>query len=81
MGKKLMSVRVEGNEKVWSFNFYGDPKYVKEWENDGLVIDEILNQIPVWAVNAGLLRPWVFFQDLFNFNNPFKRPQPQPPKE
>jgi hypothetical protein len=72
MGKKLLSVTVQGKEKKWSFNFYEDPKYIQEWRNDGLVIYEILNTVPVWVVDFGLLKPWVFFQDVFNFKNPFK---------
>ena len=72
MSKKLMSVAVRGNNKEWSFNFYGDPKYLDGWRTDGLIVDEIENVIPAWVVNAGLIRPWCFFQDLFNFKNPFK---------
>lgn len=72
MGKKLLSVTVQGKEKTWTFNFYEDPKYIKDWRNDGLVIDEMLNIIPVWVVNCGLLKPWIFIQDVFNFKNPFK---------
>ncbi len=72
MSKKLLSVTVKGNDKTWSFNFYEDTKYIDEWRKDGLVIDEILNVIPVWVVNMGLTRPWCFMQDIFNFKNPFK---------
>lgn len=72
MGKKLLSVTVQGKEKTWIFNFYEEPKYIQDWRNDGLVIDEILNTVPVWIVDCGLLKPWVFFQDVFNFKNPFK---------
>jgi len=65
--KKLYSVEIRGVEKHWSFPFYGDSKYLEEWRADGLEINEIINVIPEWVVNAGLLKPWVFFQDLFNF--------------
>ena len=73
MAKKLLSVTVKGNEKTWAFNFYGDPKLLDEWREDGLEVIEILNVIPVWVVDAGLLRPWVFFQDALNFRNPLSR--------
>lgn len=70
--KKLLSVEVKGQEKSWSFEFYGDPKYLDEWRQDGLEINEIVNTIPLWAIDLGLTKIWIFFQDLFNFNL-FKR--------
>lgn len=73
MGKKLMTVTVRGKEKVWTFPFYGDPKYMKDWEDDELEVFEVVNMIPVWVVDCGLVRPWCFLQDLFNFKNPFKQ--------
>ena len=73
MAKKLLSVTVKGNEKKYCFNFYGDPKYIPEWEADGLEVVEILNTIPIWVVDAGLTKPWIFMQDIFNFKNPFGR--------
>lgn len=72
MMKKLLSIAVTGKEKTWSFDFYGDAKYLKEWREDGLIVDEILNTVPVWIVNLGLLKPWIFLQDIFNFKNPCK---------
>lgn len=71
MGKKLFSVTVRGNRHTWSFHFYGDSSNLQTWRDDGLEIDEIINTIPEWAVDLGLLRPWCFFQDLFHFRNPF----------
>lgn len=70
--KKLLSVTVKGNTSEWSFNFYGDPKYLQEWRNDGLEVYEICNTIPEWIVNLGLLKQYIFLQNLFNFKNPLK---------
>ena len=67
MNKKLFSISVNGKSKKWTFLFHEDYKYLKEWREDGLEIDEIINVIPVWVVESGLTRPWIFFQDLFNF--------------
>lgn len=83
MSKKLHSITVRGRTKVWSFNTYVDPKYVDEWREDGLEVDKILNTIPEGVVNMGLLRPWIFFQDLMNFKNPFggrRKAQEEEPK-
>lgn len=74
MAKKLYSLTVRGREKVWLFETYVDPRYVKEWRADGVQIEEICNLIPVWVVDRGLTRIWCFFQDLFHFKNPFRVP-------
>jgi hypothetical protein len=71
MSKKLYSLSIRGRQHSWNFHVYVDPKYVPEWRADGIEIDEVCNTIPEWVVNAGLLRPWCFFQDLFHFKNPF----------
>lgn len=34
MSKQLLSITVKGSEKTWSFDFYGDPKHIDEWEAD-----------------------------------------------
>lgn len=70
--KKLLSIKVRGAEKDWSFSFYGDPKHLDEWRDDGLEIDEIVNTVPVWAAELGLQKIWFFIQDVFNFKF-FKR--------
>lgn len=70
--KRLMSIEVRGKEHEWSFNFYGNPKHLEGWRNDDLEINEIVNTIPEWVVDYGLMGPWIFFQDLFNFKF-FKR--------
>ena len=66
---KLYSIEVKGKSgQTWSFNFYADSKYEKDWDEDGLIVYEIVNTIPEWAP----IKLWCFFQDLFNFKNPFK---------
>ena len=67
MNKKLMSITVKGSQHKWSFNFYDDPKYLNDWQKDGLEVYIIENTIPMWVVDFGLIKPWVFLQDLFNF--------------
>jgi hypothetical protein len=29
--------------------------------------------IPEWVASAGLVKPWCFLQDLFNFKNPWSK--------
>lgn len=73
MASKLLGINVKGKNKKWGFHFYGDPKYIEEWRADGLDITEIENVIPAWIVDLGLLRPWCFVQDVWNFKNPFRK--------
>jgi hypothetical protein len=65
--KKLMSVEVKGQDHSWSFMFYGNPAHLKDWREDQLEVNEIINIIPEWVVDLGLTKVWCFFQDLFNF--------------
>ena len=72
MSKKLYSITVTGDTKTYSFDTYVDPRYIDEYRAEGIDIDEIVNTIPQWVVDIGMLKPWVFMQDIFNFKNPFK---------
>ena len=65
--KRLFAIDVEGKHKSWSFNFEADEKYLKDWTDDGLPISLVLNIIPVWIVDMGLTKIWVFLQDIFQF--------------
>ena len=62
---KVMMITVRGKRHEWCFEFDGDPKYLDEWREDGLEIDEVLNSVPAWAVDMGLLNVWCFVQDIF----------------
>ena len=70
--RKLYSITVRGKNHKWSFSTYIDPKHLKDYREDELEIDELLNTIPEFIVNSGFTREWVFLQDLWNFKNPFK---------
>jgi hypothetical protein len=65
--KKLLCIDVRGKQHEWSFNFYGDPKYLDEWRQDGLKIDEVVNVIPEWVVNIGATKLYCFLQNIFGF--------------
>ena len=72
MAKKLMGLQVNGKHKTWEFTFYANPDYIPEWVADGLDIVLIENVIPEWIADLGLVKIWCFFQDLWNFRNPFR---------
>ncbi len=70
--KRHLSITVRGNQRQWSFKFDGDPKYLAEWREDGLEVDEVYNSIPEW-LPSWLMRPWCAIQDVFHFRNPMGR--------
>jgi hypothetical protein len=72
--KKLYSLYIRGKRKEWEFDVWVDPKYLDEWRDDGIKIDEVVNIIPAWWVGLGFsVTVWCFFQDLLNFKNPFSK--------
>jgi hypothetical protein len=73
MSDKLLSLTVRGRNKTWCFTFYGDTKHLDDWRDDGLEISQVVNVIPVWVANLGLVRQWCFLQDIFNFKWPFAK--------
>ena len=63
--KQKISITVKGRNSSWSFQFLGDPKHLAQWRADGLEVAEVLNTVPQWAVQLGLLKPWVRIQDIW----------------
>jgi hypothetical protein len=63
--KKVLGITIQGKTKQWNFQTVGDEKYLKEWQDDGIEIHEIINTVPEWVVMAGLDKIWYFFQNLF----------------
>lgn len=64
MAKTLMSITVQGKQKNWSFNFWGNQEFLLGWQNDGLDIVIIENTIPQLVVDLGITKIWCFFQSL-----------------
>lgn len=67
MANKRLTITVKGKHKKWCFDVYADPKYLEEWQEDGLEIYEVCNVIPAW-MPAPLISWYVIAQDAFNFN-------------
>ena len=65
MRKELYSITVRGNNKTWSFDIEGTEEWQKEWREDGLEVDEVVNIIPKWIVDLGLVKLFCRIQDLF----------------
>lgn len=73
MSDKLMFVEVRGKEKTWCFSFYGDPKYLPEWRDDGLEVRLVEYSVPMSLPRFVPVQLWCFLQDVFNFRNPWRK--------
>ena len=69
--KKRMSLTVRGKCHEWAVDSDMNQSQIDAMREDEVDLHEIVNSIPMWAVDLGLVRPWCFFQDIFNFRNPF----------
>ena len=70
---KRLIVFVRGEQKSWSFEFFGDPAHIEDWRKDGLDVWTVENTVPVWVANIGAVRLWCVLQDIFNFRNPWRK--------
>ena len=61
--KRLFSISVRGKQHEWSFSFRADERYLAGWRADGLVIHEIINQVPQIVADLGFTRIWIWLQD------------------
>ena len=64
--KQLMILQIRGKNKLYNFTVRGNNELLEEQRDDGLDINPLVNIVPEWIVNIGLLHPWCFFQDLLN---------------
>lgn len=59
------TVTVRGHRREWVFDIgNAEPQHIEQWRADGLVIDEVVNTIPDWAVTLGLTNLWCVVQDI-----------------
>ena len=72
--KYLYDINVRGYQKNWGLPVETTLQQAKLWNDEGLDLSRILNSIPAWWVDMGFsVRFWCFWQDIFNFNNPFAK--------
>jgi len=63
MVKRPYLLTVRGRRHGWCFDVRVDPKYVPEYEADGLEVDEVANTVPQWVAQLGLAGVWCWLQD------------------
>lgn len=68
---KILHVLVtRGRSRTWGAMVYLTKEDADMWRLDGLDVEEVLNTVPVWVVQWGLVRVWCWVQDLLNFKAP-----------
>jgi hypothetical protein len=69
--KKAVCLEIRGKHHLWSIDTAMSQRQIDDMRADGVEVGELIYTIPAWAVEMGLLRPWCFVQDVWNFRNPF----------
>lgn len=64
---------IQGKQHKWGITTPLPMKTIELMREDGVDVGILENSIPEWVVDLGLLYPWCFFQDLWNFKNPFRK--------
>lgn len=57
-------IHVRGERSEWPAQV--EERSVEAMREDGFEVFELVNTIPEWVVDAGMMTPWVWAQDLFN---------------
>ena len=67
-----VALEIQGKNIKWAVTADMPEHQIQAMREDGLEVGIIVNSMPMWVLNAGLATPWMFFQDLWNLNNPFR---------
>lgn len=59
-------VIVKDRERSWCL-YFDNPDQARDMQADGFDISVVVNSIPEWVVDIGLLRPWCFVQDVLGW--------------
>lgn len=70
MPKAFIEIRV--NQSRWGVEWNAPQSQIEGMRADGIEVGLIENSIPFWVNEIGMARIWCFFQDIWNFKNPFK---------
>lgn len=71
MTKKLVSIEVRGRQHEWAVTWVANEDQITAMRADGFDVLEIRFSMPAWVMEQGLAPVWCFFQDLWNFRNPW----------
>jgi hypothetical protein len=70
--KRHRKVILRGRTSEWAVEAMLSQEQIDAMTEDGIEVIEVQSRLPMWVVTAGLASIWCFFQDLWNFRNPFR---------
>jgi hypothetical protein len=63
--KTNCSITVRGRRKTWSIPLSADPAHLKDWQDDGVNVQQVFSHGPIWLRRFGLTRVWCRAQDVW----------------
>lgn len=66
------TIHVNGKTSLWGVDWHASQEQIDAMRADGVEVFILENVIPSWVVDSGLTRTWCFFQDIWNFKNPWR---------
>ncbi len=67
-----VALEIRGKTTEWAITVDLSSEQIDAMRADGIEIGVVVNSVPGWIFDAGLVTPWMFVQDLWNFKNPFR---------
>lgn len=71
--KQRVELAVRGRTSEWAVHCDMSREQIDAMVADGIDVGILHHSVPMWAVDMGLLRPWCFVQDVWNFRNHFNK--------
>lgn len=65
-------IHMQGDTSLWGVQSDMTQEQIDAMRDDGIDVGIVGNVVPEWIVNVGLMRPYCFIQDCWNFKNPFQ---------
>lgn len=66
-------LNMRGKQHEWGLTVPMKQGQIDAMREDGIEVGILENVVPAWIAEACLARPWCFFQDIWNFKNPFRK--------
>ncbi len=71
--KRRTTLTIRGECHEWCVNSDMSQGQIDAMRKDGVEVGIVYHSVPGWIVACGLMRPWCFFEDVFNFRNPMAK--------
>lgn len=66
-------LNIRGKRSEWGITTPLPQATIDAMVEDDIEVGILENVVPFWINEAGLARPWCFFQDIWSLKNPFRQ--------